>query len=423
MRRYYPSIDETLDIRKLENGLQVVVVPRKGFQKKLAYFVTDFGSVHTDFSWDGEEHHVSAGIAHFLEHKMFELPDKDVTGLFAEQGASVNAFTSYDMTAYYFSCTHHFEENLRLLLEFVSTPYFPEESVLREQGIIDQEIAMSMDAPDSRVFEAMLEEMYEKHPVRVPILGTKETIRQITPQMLRLCHDAFYTPGNMILCVVGDVDADAVEHCALEVLGKEERPVGKKLRRWQEAMTAYGDSSGHMEVAMSMFQLGYKCECAPNGVEAIRQEIVADLAAEALFGESSALYLDLYEKGWIDASFGGGFESVDGCAMLTCGGDSDVPEKVRSAVEQRVETLVKEGVPEADFLRMKRSALGRRMRDLDSFDSTAFRICAYYFAGFDYFDFPAIYEQVSQQEIQKFLQQVVRKERGTLSVIYPLAEK
>lgn len=423
MRRYYPAIDETLDIRKLENGLQVVVVPRKGFQKKLAYFVTDFGSIHTDFSLDGQEHHVSAGIAHFLEHKMFELPDKDVSGLFAEQGANVNAFTSYDMTAYYFSCTCNFQENLRLLLEFVSTPYFPEESVLREQGIIDQEIAMSMDAPEHRVFEAMLEKMYEKHPIRVPILGTQESIRQITPQMLRLCHDAFYTPGNMILCVVGDVDADAVERCALEVLGSEKRPVGKKLRRWQEPMVAHGDSKGQMEVAMPTFQLGYKCECAPNGVETIRQEIVADLAAEALFGESSALYLDLYEKGWIDASFGGGFESVDGCAMLTCGGDSDVPEKVRSAVEQRVETLVKEGIPEADFLRMKRSALGRRMRDLDSFDSTAFRICAYYFAGFDYFDFPAIYEQVSQQEIQKFLQQVVRKERGTLSVIYPLAEK
>mgnify|MGYP003300313767 CR=1 FL=1 len=423
MRRYYSSIDETLDIRKLENGLQVVVVPRKGFQKKLAYFVTDFGSVHTDFSLEGEEHHVSAGIAHFLEHKMFELPDKDVSGLFAELGANVNAFTSYDMTAYYFSCTHHFEENLRLLLEFVSTPYFPEESVLREQGIIDQEIAMSMDAPESRVFEAMLEKMYEKHPIRVPILGTQESIRQITPQMLRLCHDAFYTPGNMILCVVGDVDADAVERCALEVLGSETRPVGKKLRQWQESMTAYGDSKGQMEVAMPTFQLGYKCECAPNGIESIRQEIVADLAAEALFGESSALYLDMYEKGWIDASFGGGFESVDGCAMLTCGGDSDVPEKVRSAVEKRAQELAREGVPEADFLRMKRSALGRRMRDLDSFDSTAFRICAYYFAGFDYFGFPAIYEQVSQQEIQAFLQQVVRKERGSLSVIYPLAEK
>ena len=137
-KTFYPGLDETVYRKQLKNGLQVAVVPKPGFTRKLAYFVTDFGSIHTDFELDGKQYHVPAGVAHYLEHKLFELPDRDVTAEFAALGANVNAFTSYDMTAYYFSCTANFDESLRLLLEFVSTPYFPEESVIREQGIIDQ---------------------------------------------------------------------------------------------------------------------------------------------------------------------------------------------------------------------------------------------------------------------------------------------
>ena len=181
-RKQYPELDETLYRETLENGLTVLVVPRKGFTKKLAYFVTDFGSIHTDFRLDGKEYHAPAGVAHYLEHKMFDLPgDRDVSAEFAALGASTNAFTSYDMTAYYFSCTDHFDECLRLLLEFVSTPYFTEESVEKERGIIDQEIGMNEDAPDGVVFDNLMAAMYAVHPIRQPILGTSETIREITP--------------------------------------------------------------------------------------------------------------------------------------------------------------------------------------------------------------------------------------------------
>ena len=171
---------------------------------------------------------------------------------------------------------------------------------------------------------------------------------------------------------------------------------------------------------MPTFQLGFKGEPIPSGAGAIRAEVVGDLAAEALFGESSALYLQMYETGLIDASFGGGFETVDGCAMITCGGDSPEPEKVQKAILEGVEKLLETGIDDESFLRMKRSALGRRIRDLDSFDSTCFRTCAYHFARFDYFQFPSVYAQVTKEEIMQFLTQIVTEKRCALSVITPM---
>ena len=418
-RKYYESLNETLFSCKMENGLTVQVVPKPGFSRKLAYFVTDFGSIHTEFLLEGRKIQAPAGIAHFLEHKMFELPGRDVSAEFAALGANVNAFTSYDMTAYYFSCTENFLPSLRLLLEFVSTPYFTEESVQREIGIIDQEIGMNADSPE-RVFENLMQAMYGSHPIRVPILGSRESIRQITPNLLNECHRAFYTPANMILCVVGDVDPQQVLETARNVLGDEKKEAGIKLRPWQEDMTCYQDFvTMPMEVAMPNFQLGFKCESIGSGRDAIRQEIIGDLAAEALFGESSQLYLQMYEAGLIDSSFGGGFETVDGCALLTCGGDSYEAEKVRDAIFARAEELLKTGIDETDLLRMKRSALGRRIRDLDSFDSTCFRLCAYEISDFDYFCFPSVYTEVTAAQVLTFIENVVRKERCALSIIEP----
>ena len=420
----YPELDETLYQQTLANGLTVCVVPRKGFTKRLAYFVTDYGSIHTQYSLDGKNHQAPAGVAHYLEHKMFDLPgNRDVSAEFAALGASTNAFTSYDMTAYYFSCTENFDECLRLLLEFVSTPYFTEESVEKERGIIDQEIGMNEDAPDSVVFENLVQAMYARHPIRVPILGTGETIRQITPEVLYRCHRAFYAPGNMLLCVVGDVEPEAVARIAEEQLGCEALPVGKKQKDWAEPMTCpRPEITAKMEVAMPMFNLAFKCEPLGTGDGAIREEMVADLAAEALFGESSELYLKLYEEGLIDSSFGGGFETIDGCAMLLCSGDSEDARAVREAILAQAEKLTREGLPEEDYLRMKRSALGRRIRGLDSFDATCFRICAYHFSDFDYFRFPEIYRQITAEEIIAFLARVVRRERCCLSIMEPVCE-
>ena len=330
----YPQLDERLYRQVLPNGLNVAVVKRRGFARSIAYFVTNFGSIHTEFLLEGREHSTPAGIAHYLEHKMFDLPGgRDVTAEFAALGASVNAFTSYDMTAYYFSCTQEFDRCLRLLLEFVSTPCFTEESVERERGIIDQEIGMNLDAPDSVIFDELMAALYENHPIRFPILGTRESIRQITPELLTLCHRAFYHPENMLLCVIGDVDPEEVSRAALEVLGTQTWPRGEKRVDWEEAMTPVKPLTRRaMEVAMPTFSLAFKCEPTGTGSGAIRREMVADLASEVLFGESSELYLTLYEQGIIDSSFGGGFETVEGCAMLCVSGDSDHPLAVRDAI-------------------------------------------------------------------------------------------
>lgn len=422
-KQYYPELDETLYRETLENGLTVAVVPRKGFTKSLAYFVTDFGSIHRDFSLEGQEYHVPAGVAHYLEHKLFDMPDgRDVSEEFAQLGAMTNAFTSYDMTAYYFSTTENFEACLRLLLEFVSTPYFTQESVEKERGIIDQEIGMNADTPDSVVFEKLMESLYRTHPIREPILGTESSIREITPKILYTCHRAFYAPGNMILCVIGDVEPEAVTAMARQVLGDKPQPVGRKIRPWQEQMVGSETRTQTMEVAMPTFDLAFKAEPLGSGPAAIQEEMVADLAAEVLFGESSQLYLELYEAGLIDSSFGGGFETVDGCAMLMCSGDSNDPEAVRTAIVDRARTLSEEGLEDADFLRLKRSALGRRIRSLDSFDATCFRICAYHFSDFDYFRFPEIYRCIGKEDILAFLRRIVRQERSAMSILTPLPE-
>ena len=417
----YPRLDERVYREKLSNGLDVIVLPRAGFSRKIAYFVTDYGAIHTAFSFGGKEYRAPDGIAHFLEHKLFDMPGgRDITAEFAALGASTNAFTSYDMTAYYFSCTENFAECLKILVKFVSTPYFTEESVQKELGIIDQEIGMNEDAPDSCVYENLMTAAFSEHPIRVPILGTRETIREITPEMLTLCHKAFYTPGNMLLCVVGDVDAEQVKSIALEVLGEEPREVGKKLTGWEEAPICPRQTvSANMEVAMPMFSMLFKCPAVPLGEAGMRRETVADLAAEALFGESSALYLRLYEEGIIDSSFGGGFEVIDGCSMLMVSGDSDQPEAIREAILEQAEILVKEGIPEEDFRRMNRSALGRRIKALDSFDSTCFRLCAYHMTEFDYFQFPRIHESITREELRQFLEETIRPDNCALSIIYP----
>ena len=385
----YPRLGERVIREQLLSGLPIMIVPRPGFTKKLCYFVTDFGAIHTDFTLDGKAWSVPAGIAHYLEHKMFDLPGRDVTAEFAALGAIPNAFTSYD----------------------------------KEQGIIGQEIDMNRDNPDTQIFEMLMENMYESHPIRVPILGHRETIARITPENLTACHNAFYRPDNMLLCIVGDVDPEEVKAIAEKRLGNPSLPPVTRVRRWEETMTCREPfATRTMDVAMPMFHLGFKCEPWEPGEEATFRELTAELAAEALFGESSPLYQSLYEQGLIDTSFGGGFETIDGMALFTAAGDSNDPQAVVDAIIKRGEELVQTGLDEADFLRMKRSALGRRIRSLDGFESTCFRLCAYHPSGFDYFRFPSVYQKIRSQDVLDFLKTTVTRDRMSLAVIYPNEE-
>lgn len=421
---YYPKLDERLYETTLANGLPIRVLHKPGFAKKCAYFVTNYGSIDTSFTLEGKTYRTPDGVAHYLEHKMFDLEGRDVTAEFSALGANPNAFTSYAMTAYYFTCTDNFRACLELLLTYVSTPYFTEESVEKERGIIGQEIRMYQDSADSRIYEDLFEAMYQHHPVRVPIAGTMESISQITAQTLYDCYRAFYHPANMMLSVVGDVDPEEVAAIAEAILPKEASPIPVRDYGVPETMDCATQLVVRtMDIAMPTFQLGFKCPWPGVGPQCVRQQIVGDLAAEALMGESSPLYLRMYQAGLIDFSFAAGYEDLPGAALLSCGGDSRDPEAVRDAILEEARHLAAEGVDDALFQQLKRSALGRRLRSLDSLDSSCFRLCAAYFDGDSYLDFPAHYESVTRQDVEAFLKETVQRGRCVLSIIRPRAEE
>ncbi len=420
-QRSFPRLGESIYEARLENGLRVRVVPKKGFARKLAFLAVDFGSIDTHFTLNGEERRVPDGIAHYLEHKMFDMPEGNATDEFAARGASPNAFTSYTMTAYYFHCTEQFADNLRLLMNMVLTPYFTDESVEKEQGIIAQEIKMYEDSADSRVFEDLYAAMYPEHPVSVPIAGTVESIGEITAPLLYACHEAFYQPSNMILCVVGDVDAQEVLAIAKECSPKPCAPIAQRHYGSSKAREA-GVLRREMPVSMPTFCLGLPCLPPEKGMAALEREIVGDLAAEILCGESSPLYTRLYEEGLIDSAFSIGYESVKDACLLTAVGDSHEPEAVCQAIVEEAKRLQQEGFDTALFERLKKSALGRRTRDLDSFESTCFRICAYELDGMDYFRFPEAYAAVTQEAVADLFAQIAGQTAPTLAIIYPKEE-
>ena len=415
--RTFPRLHERFYEERLPNGLCIRVIPKPGFSRAFAVFAADYGSMDTAFTLDGKKHETPAGVAHYLEHKMFDMPDGDAMSVFAAAGASPNAFTSYAMTAYHFECTDRFEENLRTLLGFVSTPYFTPESVEKERGIIAQEIKMYADSPDSAVFEDLFAVMYPKHPISVPIAGSVESIADITPELLYACCRAFYTPQNMMLCVVGDVSAEEVARLAREFTPA---PVPGGVRDesgWSGAFSC-GTMEKTMEVAMPMFAAGFASD--PIAPEAsLRAEIVGDLAAEVLVGESSPLYQRLYEKNLIDSDFSCGFEQVRGVGLLELSGDSEAPDTVIDAVVDEAERIVREGVDAAQLERLRRSMIGRRTRELDSFESTCYRMSAYFFEGAEYFDSVRTIQSVTVQDITDFLRTVCRRDRLSVSYIRP----
>lgn len=418
--RIFPGLGEKIYEDTLPNGLRIKVVPKRGFARSYAFFATDYGSMDTRFRLDGKDYVSPDGVAHYLEHKMFDMPDGNALQKMSQTGASPNAFTSYNITAYHFSCTSMFEENFRTLLQFVSQGYFTQESVEKERGIIAQEIKMYADNPASRVDENLFCAMYRNHPIRVPVAGTVESIQDITAQTLIDCHRAFYDPSNMVLCVVGDVDPRQIHDIALEILpkapgGASERDYGEK----EPAAPNQHTITQEMEVSMPMFSVGFKGAEVPKGPQRLRQEIIGDLAGEILCGESSRLYQEMYESGLIDPGFGVSYSLVRELSMLCLGGDSENPQAVLDAVLQEAQRVVKEGVDEELFLRLKRSAVGRRIRGLDSFEGLCYRLALSDFDGYDYFTFPALYESITAEDVRQLIAREITPEQAVLSVILP----
>ena len=419
----YARLDETCYAERLPNGLMIRVIKKPDFARKYAFFATNYGSIHTAFTLDGKPCTSPDGVAHYLEHKTFDMAQGNAMQIFAQRGASPNAFTSYAMTAYYFDCTEQFDENLRLLLEFVSVPYYTQESVEKERGIIEQEIRMYEDSAESKVYENLFSILYAHHPVRIPIAGTVESIQSITAQTLNDCHRAFYDPSNMMLCVVGDVEPEAVIAAARALLPGEPGGVsGRSYGPPEDLCPTQPRIEAQMEISMPTFAVGFKCQPPEDGAS-MRQEFIGDLAAEVLVGESSELYQRLYEDGLIDADFSCGYESVPQAAMLNAGGDSRDPEGVCAAIVAQAQKLIAEGIDDALFERLKKSSLGRRLRDLDSFESICYRQCAYFFEGCDYFTFPEVYDSIGKDDVLDFLKRTVRPEQMAISIIYPKGDE
>lgn len=414
----FPFLPEGYFQTVLPNGLRLRVVPRKDFAKKYAFLAVDYGAMDMDFTLQGKPYSTPAGVAHFLEHKMFDMPYGDAMNRFASFGGNPNAFTSHSITAYYVSCTEHLEENLRTLTDMVFTPYFSQKSVDKEQGIIAEEIRMYQDHTDTRVYENLFSAMFHQNPVRIPVIGTEESIKTITADTLNLCHKAFYTPANAMLCVMGDVDAHEVLRWTLDatpVVGGEKATVVYPQEPLTVKQTFVQDS---MEVSMPTFVAGFKG--APStGRDAMKQEFTLDLSADCLLGASAPLYTELYDEGLIDGSFSAGFEGMKGVSVFTFGGDTRHHEAVVERILQAVEQVKRTGLDESQFLRQKKATMGRRLRDLDGFENTCYRSADYLFGGGEYFDFYDVMQSITLEDVAEALVQFVREENMCLSLVNP----
>ncbi len=424
MRQDFPRVGECVYRQVLENGLTVFVFPKPEHGKSYAFFATNYGGMDMRFCLNGQWHDTPAGVAHFLEHKMFDTQDGNALQDLASNGASPNAFTSNAITGYYFESTQKFEENLRILLSFVSIPWFTEESVDKEQGIIAQEIRMIEDDPQWQVYTGMMSGLYKNHPIRTSVAGSVESISHITADTLYACHKAFYDPANMVLCVAGNVDPERVCAVAREILPA---PSGMEVAR------DYGQSEPEgvaqplversMEVAAPLFQLAFKGDPLPHGEQSLRIQLLGELTAKALVGRSTQLYARLYEQGLINSEFGCGCEVYPGCAFLYAGGESRDPQQVRALVMEEAARLVREGIDEDLWRRLKKAAYGKRVRALNSLENLCVDQAQSFFFGVDSLAFPEVFDRLSAQDARQLLERWVTQERATLSVVWPKEEK
>jgi len=416
----FPRVGEVMYHEKLENGLNVFVFPKPEFQKGYAFFATNYGGMDMRFCLDGEWHDTPAGVAHFLEHKMFDTQDGNALQELAANGASPNAFTSSAITGYYFESTEKFEENLRILLSFVSVPWFTQESVDKEQGIIGQEIGMIEDDPNWKVFMDLMAALYRDHPIRVSVAGSVESISHITADTLYACHKAFYDPANMVLCVAGDVDPAHICDVAREILPKEAGPIAAKdYGEKERPEVARPLIEEQMEVSTPIFQLGYKGDALLGGEERLRQQLVGELALEVLLGTSSPLYAKLYREGLVNSDLSYGYESYPGCAFLCAGGDSRDPDAVRMAVAEEAGRIGRDGVDGRLWERVKKGAYGNKVRGLNSFEDLCIGQAQAFFAGTDYLKFSELFDTITKAEAEELIAAWVRPERTALSVIRP----
>ena len=419
-KKLYERIGEEVFHTTLPNGLPVYIVPKKDFLRKYALFATRYGGMDMRFEKDGQWLDTPAGIAHYLEHKMFDTEEGNALQELAKNGAEPNAFTSNAITCYYFDATEKFYESLEILLSFVSVPYFTDESVQKEQGIIAQEIGMIEDNPEWQVYKQLMQALYHTSPARTPVAGSVESISHITAQTLYDCHKAFYTPANMCLVVVGDVKPERIIAAANQILPAKSGPLIRRDYGAEEELTAAEHFvTAAMEVSMPTFLVGFKCPPQHGGEEQHRFTAIGELACDVLMGESSPLYARLYAEGLINGSFGAAFDLLPGASYVYAGGDSKDPQAVAEAILAEARRLVSEGVDGDYYRRVVNANFGAALKALNSFESIAVSMAEGCFQGYDPYRFPEVYDSITVEDVLDFLRRNMTRDHMALSVITP----
>lgn len=413
---------ETITIATLDNGLKVFLWPKKGYMNNYAVFATRFGSNDVVFSLDGgQPKEMPAGIAHFLEHQLFETKGGNVFGRFAELGASSNAFTNNNMTAYLVSATANFTTVLETLLDFVQEPYFCVENVEKEKGIIEQEIVMYQDHPGWRVQGNLSEGMYHHHPVRLDIAGTVESINQTTAEMLLECYTTFYHPSNMALFVAGDLDPEAMLAFVADNQAKKAyKPQGKvQLIYPQEPATIRQvQTIDVMPVAVPMLALGYKnTALGVAGQALLRQEIITNLLCQIMFGASSELFQNLYEEGLITNDFNASYYSQPDYGFTAMGCPTPQPKKLYQALTEGVACFREQGVAQTDLERIRKKFMGLYVASFNSLGMVSDRHVAYQFKDINFFQYRDIIKNISLEEVNHRLQEHFAPQNHALSVV------
>ena len=417
---YNEKLKETLYHGITESGLNVFVLPKKGFSKKYAVYAVNFGSCDISYTVNGKKYTDPLGVAHFLEHKLFELPDgRNAFDLFANTGASANAFTSHNMTAYLFSAADNFYESLEILLSYVNEPYFTDENVQKEQGIIAQEIKMYDDDPEWRLFNDSLNCLYENNTVKDDIAGSVESISHITKDVLYNTYNTFYRPENMVLFVIGDVRETQVGDLAEKYAKPREKAevIRDSFIEKDEVKRKYSEKK--MEVSCDNFILSFK-DNSPTltGNELLIKNIETTLAVKLLFSRSSHLYNKLYESGLINSTFSCDSMYGNGYSCVMLGGEAKDVSKTTDAILNGIKAAKENGFSEEDFSRAKKSYLGRQIIAYNSVESVANSFCANFFSGIGAFDFTDAFEKITKESVHKRIFEIFG-DNYAVSVIKP----
>ncbi|MCL2088683.1 MAG: insulinase family protein [Oscillospiraceae bacterium] len=411
-------INESYRQIKHRSGLTVLLYPMEGYSSAYALFGTKYGSVDRSFKTGKSNDFtiVPDGIAHFLEHKLFENEEGDAFSLFAKTGASANAFTSFDRTCYLFSTTDNFEQSLGYLLSFVSSPYFTKETVEKEQGIIGQEIQMYRDDPEWRSFFGLLTAMYVNHPIAADIAGTEESIAEITPELLFDCYNTFYNLGNMILAIAGNFDIDSAMKTVDQKLSESEKITITRAEYDEPPHVKTPILEARLEVSIPIFTAGIKL--APiGGLDGIKAELCYEAILKILIGPSAPLYRALYDEGLINSGFSADVMRGDGYFMLVFGGESKNPELVYDRIKTAIGSIKE--ITQDQLSPVKRRMYGDMVRSFNNVQSVANNLVLAHFSDTSIYDRIETAANINIDDVNKFFW-AINTEYSSISIIKPI---